>query len=101
MAKAAMKLREKMEESARTENAAMHLRERDAAAAPSRRTSTQGRGTAAARIGKKATVGHFSEEMSRALNVLAAEHGRTLQSFMGEAWDLVLEKYGKQPFNER
>jgi hypothetical protein len=56
---------------------------------------------AAARIGKKATVGHFSEAMSRKLNSLAAAEGRTLQYCMGEAWDLWLQSRGEQPFGER
>ena len=57
--------------------------------------------TAKARIGKKATVGHFTEDMSRKLNAMAAMEGRTLQSCMGEAWDLWLKAKGEQPFGER
>jgi hypothetical protein len=53
------------------------------------------------RKGKKATVGHFSEAMSRKLNAMAAMEGRTLQSIMGEAWDMWLENRGERPFNER
>jgi hypothetical protein len=69
--------------------------------AGARATSTQGSVVAAARRGKKATVGHFSEDMSRTLNALAAMEGTTLQALMGEAWDDLLVKRGKQPFNER
>jgi hypothetical protein len=56
---------------------------------------------AAARVGKKATVGHFSEAMSRKLNSMAAAEGHTLQYCMGEAWDLWLQSRGEQPFGER
>jgi len=56
---------------------------------------------AAARRGKKATVGHFSEAMSRKLNSMAAAEGHTLQYCMGEAWDLWLQSRGEQPFGER
>ena len=53
------------------------------------------------RKGKKATVGHFSEDMSRKLNAMAAMEGRTLQSCMGEAWDMWLKSRGAEPFNQR
>ena len=53
------------------------------------------------RKGKKATVGHFSEDMSRKLNAMAAMEGRTLQSCMGEAWDMWLASRGENPFNQR
>ncbi len=56
---------------------------------------------AAARIGKKATVGHFSEAMSRKLNAMAAMEGHTLQHCMGEAWDMWLKSRGEEPFGER
>jgi hypothetical protein len=57
--------------------------------------------TAKARIGKKATVGHFSEEMHRTIDILRAEKRTTLQAMMGEAWDDFLIKNGKKPFGER
>ncbi|WP_375404114.1 ribbon-helix-helix domain-containing protein [uncultured Sphingomonas sp.] len=56
---------------------------------------------AAARQGKKAVSGYFSAEVSRGLNVLAAENGTTLQALMGEAIDLLMRQYGKHPFGER
>ena len=56
---------------------------------------------AAARQGKKAVSAYFSPEVSRGLNVLAAENGITLQALMGEAIDLLMRQYGKHPFGER
>jgi hypothetical protein len=56
---------------------------------------------AAARAGKKAVSAYFSPEVSRGLNVLAAENGTTLQALMGEAIDLLMRQYGKHPFGER
>ena len=56
---------------------------------------------AAARQGKKAVSAYFSAEVSRGLNVLAAENGTTLQALMGEAIDLLMRQYGKHPFGER
>ena len=55
----------------------------------------------AARQGKKAVSAYFSPEVSRGLNVLAAENGTTLQALMGEAIDLLMRQYGKHPFGER
>lgn len=54
-----------------------------------------------ARQGKKAVSAYFSPEVSRGLNVLAAENGTTLQALMGEAIDLLMRQYGKHPFGER
>ena len=56
---------------------------------------------AAARQGKKAVSAYFSAEVSRGLNVLAAENGTTLQALLGEAIDLLMRQYGKHPFGER
>ena len=55
----------------------------------------------AARQGKRAVGAYFSPEVSRGLNVLAAENGTTLQALMGEAIDLLMRQYGKHPFGER
>ncbi len=55
----------------------------------------------AARQGKKAVSAYFSPEVSRGLNVLAAENGTTLQALIGEAIDLLMRQYGKHPFGER
>ena len=55
----------------------------------------------AARQGKKAVSAYFSPEVSRGLNVLAAENETTLQALLGEAIDLLMRQYGKHPFGER
>lgn len=56
---------------------------------------------AATRQGKKAVSAYFSPEVSRALNVLAAEQGTTLQALLGEAIDLLMRQHGKHPFGQR
>lgn len=56
---------------------------------------------ATARVGKKAVSAYFSADVSRGLNVLAAENGTTLQALLGEAIDLLMRQYGKHPFGER
>jgi hypothetical protein len=56
---------------------------------------------ATARQGKKAVSAYFSPEVSRGLNVLAAENETTLQALLGEAIDLLMRQYGKHPFGER
>lgn len=56
---------------------------------------------AAARQGKKAVSAYFSSDVSRGLNVLAAENETTLQALLGEAIDLLMRQYGKHPFGER
>lgn len=54
-----------------------------------------------AREGKKGVLGHFSPELSRALNILAIEESTTVQALMGEAFDLLMRARGKHPFGER
>lgn len=61
----------------------------------------EGAPRAAARQGKKAVSAYFSAEVSRGLNVLAAENGTTLQALLGEAIDLLMRQHGKHPFGER
>jgi len=53
------------------------------------------------REGKKLIGGYFSQEMSRAVNVLAAEQGTSVQALLGEALDDLMRKHGKHPFGER
>ena len=53
------------------------------------------------REGKKGILGHFSPELSRALNIMAIEEGATVQALMGEAFDLLMRARGKHPFGER
>ncbi len=45
--------------------------------------------------------GHFSTELSRAVNILAAEQDTTVQALVGEALDLLMRHYGKHPLGER
>jgi len=45
--------------------------------------------------------GHFSTDLSRAVNILAAEQGTTVQALVGEALDLLMRHYGKHPLGER
>ena len=54
-----------------------------------------------AREGKKGILGHFSPELSRALNIMAIEEGTTVQALMGEAFDLLMRARGKHPFGEK
>jgi hypothetical protein len=54
-----------------------------------------------ARQGKKGVVGYFSPELSRSLNVLAAEEDTSVQALMGEALDLLFRSRGKHPYGER
>jgi len=53
------------------------------------------------RAGKKMVGGHFSAELSRSINILAAEQGTTVQALVGEALDLLMRHYGKHPLGER
>ena len=45
--------------------------------------------------------GYFSQELSRGINVLAAEQGTSVQALVGEAIDDLMRKHGKHPFGER
>jgi hypothetical protein len=53
------------------------------------------------RQGKKAVSAYFSPDVSRGLNMLAAEQGTTLQALLGEAIDLLMRQHSKHPFGER
>lgn len=53
------------------------------------------------REGKKLVGGYFSQELSRGINVLAAEQGTSIQALLGEAIDDLMRKHGKHPFGER
>jgi hypothetical protein len=58
-------------------------------------------GRAPARIGKKAVVGYFSSDLSRALHQLALDNNVSIQGLLGEAIDDLMRKYGRHPFGER
>jgi hypothetical protein len=88
---------------------AMKLKERieqqEAAQAPRPRLKAIAKednpAVAKARQGKIATVGHFSPELHMAIKMLGLQLGnRSVQSMMGEAWDLFLVKNGQKPFHE-
>ncbi len=53
------------------------------------------------REGKKLIGGYYTPELSRAVSILAAEQGVSIQALLGEALDDVLRKHGKHPFGER
>ena len=53
------------------------------------------------RQGKKMVGAYYAPEVSRALNVMAAEQGATLQALLGEAIDDLMRKHGKHPFGRR
>lgn len=53
------------------------------------------------REGKKLVGGYFSQELSRGIDVLAAEQGTSVQALLGEAIDDLMRKHGKHPFGER
>jgi hypothetical protein len=53
------------------------------------------------REGKRLVGGYFSPELSRAMNMLSAEQGISIQALLGEAIDELMRKYGKHPFGER
>ena len=59
------------------------------------------KGTRPSRQGKRMIGGHFSPELSRELNILAAEQGVSVQALLGEAFDLLFRHHGKHPFGER
>jgi hypothetical protein len=56
---------------------------------------------AAIRAGKKNISAFFSPNLQQGLRILAAEQDKTIQFLMGEAFDLLMKRYGKQPFGER
>lgn len=56
---------------------------------------------AKARVGKKAIVGYFSEDMSRQIRVMAIEENTTVQALVGEAIDMLMRARGRHPFGER
>ena len=47
------------------------------------------------RASKKAISGFFELEVSRQLKIIAATHDKTIQGLLGEALNLLFEKYGK------
>ncbi len=68
-----------------------------AAAPPQERPTPEHRPAprAPARVGTKLVGGHFAEEVSVALKVIAAENRTTIQDLMAEAINGVFAKYNK------
>ena len=56
---------------------------------------------ARARSGKAMIAGYFSRDLARAVKLLAAERGVTVQALVGEGLDHVLKEAGKSPLGER
>lgn len=56
---------------------------------------------AKARIGKKAVVGYFSQELSSALHEIADAEDTRIQSLLGESIDMLLVDRGRKPLGER
>lgn len=52
---------------------------------------------AKARVGKKAVAGFFDVTTARQLKVLGAQQDRTTQSMLGEALNMLFERYGLPP----
>ena len=58
-------------------------------------------GAPPARAGKTMIAGYFSPELARAVKLLAAERGVTVQALVGEGLDHVLTAAGKPARGER
>jgi len=56
---------------------------------------------AKARIGKKAVVGYFSQEMSETLHAIAQQEKTRIQALLGESIDMLLTSRGHEPRRER
>jgi hypothetical protein len=61
------------------------------AAAPTTKRNNQ----PGSRASKKAISGFFEMEVSRQLKIIAATEDKTIQGLLGEALNLLFEKYGK------
>jgi hypothetical protein len=71
------------------------------APAPVKKEAAQGEAARTPRAGKKAVVGYFSPNVSKALRLLAIERNSNIQALIGEAIDELMRKHGKHPFGER
>ena len=60
--------------------------EKEAGAGPAKSGRTD-------RAGKRVIAGHFDESVARRLKILAAYRGRSVQSLLAEALDLLFNKY--------
>jgi hypothetical protein len=46
-------------------------------------------------------AGHYSEELSKTLNLMAVDENSSVQALLGETIDLLMRERGKHPFGER
>jgi hypothetical protein len=86
-----------------TRFAALKRQQRDVTAAPPLAEPSQATPSRVRkpREGKRLVGGYFSPELSRAMNMLSAEQGISIQALLGEAIDDLMRKHGKHPFGER
>jgi len=57
--------------------------------------------SAKARDGKTMIAGYFTQDLARAVKMLAVERGVSVQAIIGEGLDAVLREHNKHPFGER
>jgi len=62
---------------------------------PQKKTAEPASTRATARVGKKAISGFFDPIVAKQLKILAVNEERTTQAMIGEALNLLFEKYGK------
>ena len=58
-------------------------------------SATTSRGGASSRLGRVLIGGHFASEVQRALRIIAAEEGTTMQALLAEGINTVFAKRGK------
>jgi len=79
--------------------------EKKAAAAPPVEAATENgilpRRRYASREGKKALIGYFTRDVSKALARMAIDEDTTMQALVGEGIDLLMENRGKHRFGQR
>lgn len=46
-------------------------------------------------------AGHFSPDLARVMGQIALDNDTSIQALLGEALDLLLPVYGREPFGER
>lgn len=61
---------------------------------PQEKTAAPASTRATARIGKKAISGFYDPAVAKQLKILAVNQDRTTQAMIGEALNLLFEKYG-------
>ncbi len=64
---------------------------------PQKKTAAPASTRAIARVGKKAISGFYDPAVAKQLKILAVNEDRTTQAMIGEALNLLFEKYGLAP----